>query len=249
MSILKNCRPSRTGGRSRLRALLITVMLAGALPASAQDAPDIAEPMVFDLVRPLGAKRGELEVNALAQQDLSGADRTIEWAPEIELAVTDGLAVELELPLEGRHVTAYKLGLQGTFGLLNQGRGIHGVQYLGVWNRAERRWESSLLYILGNRFNRRVSTLSMIGIGDVSSAGRSERALLVNHTSFYDATDATTLGVEVNARLGRERSMLVMPQLHQSLTPRLDVQAGIGASWRSEEAWRPRAGLRLVRQL
>jgi hypothetical protein len=32
--------------------------------------------MVFDLVRPLGAKRGELEVNALAQQNLSGPDRT-----------------------------------------------------------------------------------------------------------------------------------------------------------------------------
>lgn len=233
-----------TGG-----ALLVAIALAGAIPAGAQDAPTIAEPMVFDLVRPLGAKRGELEVNALAQQNLSGPDRTTEWAPEIELAVADGFAVELELPLEGRHVTAYKIGLQGTFGLLNQGRGIHGVQYLGVWNRAERRWESSLLYVLGNRFNRRVSTLSMIGIGDVSSAGRSERALLVNHTSFYDASDATTLGVEVNVRLGRERSVLVMPQLHQSLKPRLDVQAGIGATWRTDEAWRPRVGVRLVRQL
>ncbi|WP_292636559.1 hypothetical protein [Novosphingobium sp.] len=72
-------------------------------------------------------------------------DRAVEWAPEIELAVADGLAVELELPFEDGHITDYKLGLQGTFGALDGGKGVHGVQYLGLYNRESGRWESSLL--------------------------------------------------------------------------------------------------------
>lgn len=233
---------------ARAAAALAAPLLA-CTPAAAQQAPEIAEPMVFDLVRPLGARRGELEVNTLAQRDVAGPHREVEWAPEVELAVADGMAVELELPFAGRRLTDLKLGLQGTFGLIDGGRGIHGVQYLGLWNRAARRWESSLLYVVGYRFGARVSTLSMIGVGDVSSAGAAERALLVNHTSFYEAGDDTTLGVEVNVRAGRERATLVMPQVHQALSPRLELQAGMGARRETGDEWRPRAGLRLVRAL
>ena len=77
-------------------------MAAIAGPAAAaptQDGPDIPEPMVFDMIRPLTAKRGEVEVNTLVQRDLSGPRGEVEWAPEIEMAVADGFAVELELPL------------------------------------------------------------------------------------------------------------------------------------------------------
>jgi hypothetical protein len=231
------------------RAFPVALAVLAATPAAAQEAPVIAEPMVFDLVRPLGARRGELEVNTLVQRTVSGPDRTVEWAPEMEYAVADNLAVELELPLENRRITDFKLGLQGTFGLLNRGRGIHGVQYLGLWNRAHARWESALLYVIGNRFGPRTSTLTMIGVGDVSAAGSSERALLINHTSFYDIAAATTAGVEVNIRAGRERATLVMPQIQQGLDQRLQVQAGFGAVRDGAAAWRPRLGLRLVRQL
>lgn len=227
----------------------VPALLLVPLPAAAQDVPHIAEPMVFDLVRPLGARRGELEVNTLVQRNLSGSERTVEWAPEIELAVADGYAVELELPLEGRRVTDYKLGLQGTFGTLNGGRGIHGVQYLGLWNREHRRWDSSLLYVVGNRFGPRTSTLSMIGVGDVGAAGAEARALLVNHTSFYDLADPTVIGVEVNLRIGRERTALVMPQIQQDIGARFQLQAGIGTVRHEGDAWRPRAGIRLIRQL
>lgn len=227
----------------------LSVLLLAPLPAAAQDAPDIAEPMVFDLVRPLGAKRGELEINALAQRNLSGPNRAVEWAPEIEYAVADGFAVELELPLSGRRVTDYKLGLQQTFGLINNGRGIHGVQYLGLWNREHRRWDSSLLYVIGNRFGPRTSTLTMIGVGDVGAAGPQTRAFLLNHTSFYDVGDRTVAGVEVNLRIGHERSTLIMPQVQQDLGERFQLQAGLGASRHDGDSWRPRAGIRVVRQL
>ncbi|PVE52671.1 hypothetical protein DC429_15105 [Arthrobacter sp. TPD3018] len=229
----------------------LALPLLALLPTAvaAKDAPAIAEPMVFDLVRPLGARRGELEVNALAQRDLSGAHRTVEWAPEIEYAFADNLAVELELPFENRSVTDYKLGLQGTFGLFDRGRGIHGVQYLGLWNRVERRYQSSLLYVVGHRHGPRTSTLTMVGVGDVGAGGAETRALLINHTSFYDIAAASTAGVEVNMRIGRDRSTLVMPQLQQGLTARIQIQAGIGAQRGTGSAWRPRAGVRLVQQL
>lgn len=99
------------------------------------------------------------------------------------LAIADGFAMELELPFENR-LTDLKLGLQGIVGLLSGGCGIHGVRYLGLWNREHRRWESSLRHVIGYRLGARVSTLSMVGIGDVSAAGATERARLLNHTSF-----------------------------------------------------------------
>lgn len=238
---------ARRVGRSLFLCAVLTAPIA--MPAGAQTAPQIAEPMVFDLVRPLGARRGELEINTLAQYDMSAPDRIVEWAPEIEYAVADGFAVELELPLEGRKVTDFKIGLQGTFGVINKGRGIHGVQYLGLWNRAHGRWESSLLYVLGNRFGPRASTLTMIGVGEVGAGGPDTRALLLNHTSFYDISPATTAGVEVNIRVGRDRSTLVMPQIQQALTDRLQIQAGLGATRDEDAPWRPRVGMRLVRQL
>lgn len=239
--------------RAALPILAVLSAMAAALspmPATAQDYPDIAEPMVFDMVRPLGARAGELEVNTLAQTRLSGPDRVVEWAPEIELAVADGFAVELELPFEDGRVTDYKLGLQGTFGTLDGGKGVHGVQYLGVHNRDSGRWESSLLYLVGYRFNQRWSMMAMAGVGDVTfSGGDHHPRLLVNHSTFYDVSDASTLGLEFNLQTGHERRLLVMPQLHQSITAKLSLQAGIGAVHEQAVGWRPQAGLRVIREI
>lgn len=245
MTTALRCTPRR-----RLAMPMLFLLSMAAAPAEARsNGPAIAEPMVFDLVRPLGARRGEFEINTLAQRNVSGPDKAAHWAPEIELAIADGFAVELELPLSGMYVTDYKLGLQGTFGVFNGGKAIHGAQYLGLWNKEHRRWESSLLYIIGNRFGDRLSTLSMVGIGDVSSAGASERSLLVNHTTFYDISEETVAGLEVNIRTGQQRSTLIMPQIHRTLADRLDLQAGLGAARARNDAWRPQIGMRLVREL
>jgi hypothetical protein len=219
--------------------------LSGFPPAaSARDAPGIPEPMIFDMVRPLGAKRGELEANALVERNLSGPHRTAEWAPEIEYAIADGFAVEFELPFDGTRLTDFKLGLQGTFGTFAGGRAIHGVQYLGLYDRASGRWGSTLVYMLGYRFDERWSTITMAGIGDVTIGGESK--LIVNHSTFYDLSSATTLGVEMNLSRGSENRTLIMPQLHQHLSPQLSIQAGLGAVREEHESWRPRAAIRLI---
>ena len=100
--------------------------------ALASDAyPDVPEPMIFDMMRPLGAKRGELEVNTLATVPLSGDDDAVHWAPEIEYAFADGFAIEGELPFVNGRLAELKLGLQASFGTTGGGRTGHGVQYLG----------------------------------------------------------------------------------------------------------------------
>src|SRR5690606_26148017 len=62
-------------------------------------APHIPEPLVFDLVRALGAKKNELEANALVVTRFRRGRPTFDWAPEVEWAVADDVAIELELPM------------------------------------------------------------------------------------------------------------------------------------------------------
>lgn len=233
-----------------IRAVLAAFFLVSSTaPAMGRDYPDVPEPMVFDMVRPLGARAGELEVNALAQTRLSGPHKAVEWAPEIELALVDGFAVELELPLEDTRVTDYKMGLQGTFGTFAGGKGVHGLQYLGLYNRENARWESSALYLVGFRFNERWSMMAMAGAGDISSGNDGHGRLLLNHSTFYDLSPASRVGVEVNFKSGAGKEALIMPQLHQQLGGSLSLQAGVGAAHEAGLGWRPRAGLRLIREL
>ena len=74
----------------------------------ARDGPRIPEPMVFDLVRGLGARRGELEFNTLSLVPFRHGGPKYEWAPEIEWAVADGFAVEYELPIFDTRIVAQK---------------------------------------------------------------------------------------------------------------------------------------------
>lgn len=118
------------------------------------------------MMRPLGAKRGELEANTLVQRTLSGPDQ---------------------------------------------------------------RWES---------------TLSMIGAGDVTFSGPSNRNVIINHPTFFDLAPSTHPGVEINTRRGGDTYTLVMPQAHFALAKHLGLQAGMGAVRSDGEPWRPRAGTR-----
>lgn len=103
---------------------------------------------------------------------------------EIEMVVADGFAVELELPLIDTRVVQYKMGLQGKLGTFRGGRGIHGVQYLGLYDRESGEWQSTLLWLLGNRFGERWSTMTMLGVGDVTLREGNRTGFVVNHSTF-----------------------------------------------------------------
>lgn len=230
---------------------LLATMLLAATGAAAQTAyPAIPEPMIFDMMRPLGAQKGEMEVNALAMTTSPFRPREAEWAPELEYAFADGKAIEFELPFNGARLEALKLGLQAAFGASADGRSAHGVQYLGIYDRDTGRYSNALLYMAGHRFNARWSTMNMIGLDDIALKRRSGRnAMLLNHATFYDVNAGTVAGVELNVAGGAERLVRVAPQLHQRLADKINVQAAAGVEKHRHHRVRPALGVRLVREL
>lgn len=241
---------SRIGrrGRAAIWAALLAWSVAGAGAARADDYPDVPEPMIFDMMRPLGAKRGEMEANVLAVAPLSGS-RTVEWAPEIEYAFADGFAIEGELPFENGRLAELKLGLQAAFGTFDGGRSAHGVQYLGIYDRHGGRYASSLVYMLAHRYTARWSSVTMAGLWDIGfDGGRGRNAAVINHATFYDLSDASIMGVEVNYLGGKDGHLLVMPQLHQRLSGKINIQLGAGAQKERGEPLQPRVGIRLIRE-
>src|SRR5690606_14286490 len=126
-------------------------------------APHIPEPLAFDLVRGLGARAGELEINTLAISPWSRRG-PVEWAPEIEWAPRDDLALELELSIHNTQLHALKLALQFTFPHAHRRDFIAGWQLIGTYAPGERLLETTSLFIAGYRFDRRWSALAMAGL-------------------------------------------------------------------------------------
>ncbi len=210
---------------------------------------DVPEPMLFDMVRPLGARRGELEANTLAifpwrakNRDLSNDPfgpgpqtrdlKGIEWAPEIEFAPVDNFAIEFELPYESSTLESYKLGLQWTIGTAFEDQYIHGFQMLIEPTVAWQGWNTTLLYIGGVRFDERWSALFMLG-GRMNLRGPNTSETyesLFNLALFRELTPDIQLGVETNyaARLVDRRQLIVVPQIHCDLTRTIQIQAGMG---------------------
>lgn len=106
---------------SRISAWFLLLMTNSSIihasePGTFSSSPRLPEPMVFDLVVPLGAHKHEYEFNALSQYNVK--DDARKFNPEFEYAFTAGYGIEFELPTENGVVKAYKLGLQGAFHFL-----------------------------------------------------------------------------------------------------------------------------------
>lgn len=232
--------------------------------------PRIPEPMVFDLVRPLGAKRGEWEVNALALFPLQRLSRrtdatpdplglvrrsvdreAVEWAPEIEYAFADGAAVEFEAPIEKTTLEAYKVSGQLTFGTAFAQRFIHGAQAIIQYDRNPSLWTATMLYLAGWRFDDTWSVFGMAGArGEVAGTVPERRAeLLTNLTLFADLTPRLVAGLETNVGqvVGGDTSVLVMPQLHYEVSLHWMIQAGVGVRATTDLVF-PEFGLRMIRE-
>ena len=216
-----------------------------------ESGPHIPEPMVFDLIRPLGAKRGEAEVNVLGLVPLGRKSKSvndvsdplglvrrspdtqgIEWAPEIEYAVGDGLAVELELPMENQTLEAVKAAGQATFGTKFENRFIHGAQTIVQYDLQPRLWNLTFLYLAGFRFDKTWSVFGMVG-PRAEVGGRIDNQtveVLSNITVFADLTDRLVGGIETNVGqvLDGSTALLVMPQLAYEVDKHWMIQTGIG---------------------
>lgn len=241
----------------------------GAEDKGAEDnRPSIPEPMVFDLVRGLGAHRGEFEVNCLAEFPLTrsqasapsgfdpfgltpgSSDRDgIEWAPEVEYAVADGFAIEFELPFENSTLEAYKFAAQWTFRTALKDRFIDGAQIIIEPDTDFETWGLTFLYLAGIQFNDQWSALGMLGVRPEIEDGEgiTETDGILNMTFFRDLDLCTTVGFESNFTFGdRDRTtLLLVPQVDRELTDNLELQTGVGVGF-SVEATEPLIAMRLI---
>lgn len=211
----------------------------------------VPEPLLFDLVRPLGARKGELEFNTLVvmpwrkrNRNPSGGDpfgsgpntpdrRSVEWAPEIEYAPTDNFAIEFEFPFEDSILEEYKLGLQWTFDQNFSENYIHGLQILVEPTIHWRDWNTTLVYLAGYRFNETWSTLAMIG-GRMNLEGSNRDdsvEALLNLSIFADVHERAKLGLELNYAQNLTKSpwqFIAVPQVHYDIEENVQLQTGLG---------------------
>lgn len=213
------------------------------------DSPRIPEPLVFDLVRPLGAKRGEAEINTLAVIPLNRSLGQAEWAPEIEFAIADGVAFEFELPFEEWSLKSYKTAGQVTFGKAFNDSFIHGAQGILLYDKETRNWSPTLLYLAGIQFDETWSALAMVGIRtEIGGESRTERTQrLFNFSLFQHVSDFTTLGLETNTvvDLDGTSEFRLMPQVHRELRDHIMLQVGSGFLF-TPEATIPESAFRLI---
>jgi hypothetical protein len=195
------------------------------------------EPMVFDLVDPLGAPKGELEINTLL--DYSPRTGQLEWSPEIEYSFADGHAIELELPLENTSLNEYKVSLQGAFGKLDKGRMIHGWQAIGRRKIHERVFAAEVLYLNDYKFSNKWnkwSMMNMLGVRHTALGKSGDFIGLMNNSLFYSYSKQLSLGIELNNEIGeRDWRYRLTPQLQYIIGKNVILQLGGGPSQLNEK--------------
>jgi hypothetical protein len=194
------------------------------------DVVNIPEPLLFDMIRGLDARRGELELNALVQTSPRRSP-AFSGGPEVEYVFAKGHGLEVELPVSTSGVDAWKGSLQGTLphptGHFNHGWLLTGEYLLGDPGA-----RVTGTYIAALRFNRHWSALTMIGgrIEKQRGAG-TKRFGVLNPSLFFDASPYVTIGLEMNSLLEDDGTtdLVLLPQLHWQPTKEWKVQLGGGA--------------------
>ena len=198
----------------------------------------IPEPLMFDLVRGLGARQGELEINSLADFPLNdGSSRGVEWAPEIEFALFDNLAIEFELPFNDFELEAYKMAIQLTIGSAKNNKFIHGIQVIGESYIHDDILELNFLYVPAYRFNEVWSAIGLFGLMLESGADTPDKnyTIILNASVFADLNERTIVGVEINNSDAviqeiddNSMDLLILPQVHYEFDSGFSFQFGVG---------------------
>ncbi len=190
---------------------------------------NIPEPMVYDLVRPLGVRQGEMEINALGDYNPYNGD--LSWAPELEYGLADDWAIEVELPFENASHERYKVAIQHTLGIDDAQGAAYGWQAFVDVNKHTRAVSADATAIHAQQWADQWSSLSMLGVR-VHNMNRSAQVdYLLNNTVFYDVSSRLTLGLELNQEISRGGTWRyrLTPQLHYDASQYYTVQ--IGTAW------------------
>jgi hypothetical protein len=214
----------------------------------------LPEPMVFDLVRGLNARAGELEANALARIPVSGQrPDTVLWAPEVEYALFDGFALELELPMLNSTLEAVKVAAQATFGSTFEGRLLHGGQAIVEHALHVPVTYATALYLVGLDLESGWSFFGMLGLRGTFARGGEDVDLMETIANLHigkQLSPRLNLGVEVHSAdvVGGFGEVLLMPQAHIRLAGHTALQAGIGARY-AQQGYQGVAAMRLIFEL
>ena len=189
---------------------------------------DLPEPMVFDMVRGLGAEQGEIEVNTLVLVPTSPAAAI--WAPEIEAAVVDNFAIELEVGFYNIDLEILKLAFQGTVAMKEDGSMGHGIQPLFEYVIDEQVILATALYILGVRLAPAFTLVALVGPAIESHIhGKTYGGVLVNFTLGWAPHPRVVVATEQNFEWFSNFYLIRwMPQVHWQACSRFQLQAGFG---------------------
>lgn len=184
------------------------------------------EPMVYDLMRGLDARQGELEFNTLY---LANGD----YSPEIEYAVKDGWALELETPVKRNEVESLKWGTQYT--LATSENSMIGLQAMMEDYLHQSRSDLSLTLIVNLKLS---DYWFFTGIGGIRSAVESRRldhhVSVLNASLFYKIHDKLALGLEHDENVyfvDKQMHLHTIPQVSYRINPNIKFQAGVGLDW------------------
>ena len=218
--------------------LVCTLANGNAQSNTSVDIVSVPEPLMFDLVRGLGARQGELEINTLADFPLNNTSvRGVEWAPEVEYALFNNFAVEVEFPFEDGDLEAYKMAVQWTMSVSENNKFIHGLQVIGETLIHEDLTEFSFLYVPAYRFNSVWSAIGLFGVmlETGSDAADKNSTILLNASLFANVNKRTVIGLELNNTDptfqkidDNEMSLLILPQAHYEFDSGWAFQVGFG---------------------
>ena len=140
------------------------------------EAPEIGEPVFFDVVRPLGEKKYANEFNYLLNPSTRNAP-TLQIL-EYEYVFADWNAVELDLSYFNRKLEILTPFYQRTLGVGRDGNWVHGVQVSADIYVRSKFLGGSAVYVLGwkPRRSRSSARSSSPGPTGCSSAGSPRRA-------------------------------------------------------------------------
>lgn len=195
------------------------------------------EPMVYDLMRGLDAKKGELEFNVLSSSNFSSQNQRIQINPEIEYAIMDGLAFELEIPID-RQIVSTKWGLQYTL-TPKSTKFMMGLQ--GIYEKFKNsdREDFSLATVLNYRLSQAFSLVAITGLRDATMSDLNDHyAFIMNVSLFYQINDRVTLGLENDRNIyfgKKKRKALTIPQVSWKANQYFKIQSGVAFNWHDEK--------------
>lgn len=178
------------------------------------------EPLFIDLVRPIASQKGNLEMNALCY----GKNGKILCAPEIEYVISNGFAVEFEVPMEGIHAEALKFAVQKQINSHPFSKDYdHAIQVLTEKSLHNEPTYSALFYVSGYH-NNNFSIVAMNGLSTASGVN----SLVNNIALYHNHTQKLAYGIEYNFAAKGETKHRILPQIKYDMNCGLEVQLGVG---------------------